>query len=402
MKNIILAIDLGSNAFHSVVASISSKNEPQILLSLSRPSRGIKKGVVVDIEEATEGISSLVSEIELMLNTSFRTVITGVNGPHLGINLSKGVSVTARPDGEISEDDIERAINASGAYVLQPNRTLLHVIPKNFILDGVTAIKNPLGMTGLRLEVESFLIDAFSPAFKNINKAFEGADLRVLTTVANPLAGARAALNRQDRELGTLCLDLGAETTGLCVFEDDNLLTTRVFPLGGNHLTNDIAVGLQILREAAEKIKIAEGVALVKKAPKNEIIELGKFVEGEEGSITKKFLAEIIEARLSEIFDLVIEELKAINRFNKLPGGVILYGGTTKIPGIKELAREKLQLPVRLACPEIDWFKENPETCLITCLGLILWQIDSLSGKQVAVKNNWWRKFFDLFKSFIP
>ena len=373
MRSHILAIDLGTSNIKALVGKEGSGN-CNVVLPCHRKSRGIKKGEIVNLEETAEELDNLVAEIEGMLkNINFKRSIVGIGGPNLKTCLSKGVAVVSRPDQEITEEDKERADKAAQAFALPPNRTLVQTVSRNYIVDGVAKVKDPVGMKGLKIETECLLIDAFSPNINYIDRLGELVKLKFDPKIVLPFAGAEIALTDQDKDLGAIALDLGAGTTSACVYEDDEILDLQVFPMGGDSITNDIAVGLKTYIDIAEKIKVNEGMATKKKVGKNENIDLSVYLEEAESieKISKKFLAEIIEARLSEIFDLIADRLKEIDRFGKLPGGVVLYGGGAKMPFIAELAREKFKLPVRLANPDIEWYRENPDLSFIPVLGLL-------------------------------
>ncbi|HUS51450.1 MAG TPA: cell division protein FtsA [Candidatus Paceibacterota bacterium] len=396
MRSHILAIDLGTSNIKALVGKEDSGN-CNVVLPGHRKSRGIKKGELVNLEETAEELDNLVAEIEGMLkNINFKRSIVGIGGPNLKTCLSKGVAVVSRPDQEITEEDKERADKAAQAFALPPNRTLVQTVSRNYIVDGVAKVKDPVGMKGLKIETECLLIDAFSPNINYIDRLGEMVNLKFDPKIVLPFAGAEIALTDQDKDLGAIALDLGAGTTSACVYEDDEILDLQVFPMGGDSITNDIAVGLKTYIDIAEKIKVNEGVATKKKVGKNENIDLSVYLEEAESSekISKKFLAEIIEARLSEIFDLVADRLKEIDRFGKLPGGVVLYGGGAKMPFIAELAREKFKLPVRLANPDIEWYRENPDLSFISVLGLLNLMLQKKNGPMVE------SKFFEKISNF--
>ncbi|MDQ5882792.1 MAG: Cell division protein FtsA [Patescibacteria group bacterium] len=402
MSSYILALDLGTARIKALVAQMTGPDTWQIVFPAIRKSQGIKQGMIDNLESVVTEVDNLLTEMEgANKNFIFKQAIIGINGPHLETRLSKGVSVISRPDGEITEDDKERALKAAQACVLPANRVLSQTTVRNYLIDGTTKVKDPLGMKGLRLEIECLLIDAFSPVVRNIDRLGETLGLN-FSKVILPYAGAELALTTQDKELGAAALDLGAATTGFCVYEDGELLDLKVFPVGGNNITNDIAVGLKTYVDIAEKIKISEGLALAKKAPKGAEIDLKPYFEdltSEEVTINKKFLAEIIEARLSEIFEMVGDHLKELDRFGKLPGGIVLYGGGAQLPFITELAKDKFKLPVRLAKPEIEWYQETNDPSFIPVLGLINFARQQLeSGKNLHFNNE---GFFKKLASFV-
>lgn len=400
MRSHILAVDLGTSNLKAIVGKKDSKNW-SVVLPAHRKSRGIKKGEIVDMEGVAEELDCLVAEMEGMIkNVHFKDAVVGIGGPNIKTRLSKGVAVVSRPDQEITVDDKERADKAAQAFALPSNRTLIQTVSKSYIVDGVAKVKDPIGMKGLKIETECLLIDAFSPNISYINRLGEIIGLKLEPKIILPFAGAEIALTNQDKDLGAVALDLGAGTTSACVYENDEILDLQVFGMGGDSITNDIAVGLKTYVDIAEKIKVNEGIAYKKKIGKNDNLDMGVYLEdtaaGEK--ISKKFLAEIIEARLSEIFDLVIERLKEIDRFGKLPGGVVLYGGGANMPGIVDLAKEKFKLPVRLANPDLEWYKENADLSLIPVLGLLN-LVFSEENTSLIAENKLFQKIRDIFNN---
>lgn len=397
MRSHILAIDLGTSNTKALVGKKDSGNW-SVVLPAHRKSRGIKKGEIVDIEGTVEELDNLIAEIEGMLkNVNFKESLVGIGGPNIKTRLSKGVAVVSRPDQEITEEDKERADKAAQAFALPSNRTLVQTVSRSYIVDGMAKVKDPVGMKGLKIETECLLIDAFSPNISYINRLSEIIGIRLDPKIILPFAGAEIVLTDQDKDLGAIALDLGAGTTSACVYENDEILDLQVFAMGADNITNDIAVGLKTYVDVAEKIKVNEGMAIKKKIGKNENIDLSVYLDETESSekISKRFLAEIIEARLSEIFDLVIKRLKEIDRFGKLPGGVVLYGGGANMPFIVELAKEKFKLPVRLANPDIEWYRENPDLSFIPVLGLLNLRFQEENG-QIMMEN----RFFKKIRSF--
>ncbi|HOK17246.1 MAG TPA: cell division protein FtsA [Candidatus Paceibacterota bacterium] len=380
MTNQYLAIDLGSHSIKALVG-VPEVGGWKVVMPVLRKSKGIKFGEIEDVEAVAEEVDNLLREIEgLMKGTRFKSIVIGINSPKIDIHLSKGTSVVSRADGIISEEDKKRAEKAAQAFALNTNRSLIQTVFRDYLIDGTSKVKNPVGLNGLRLEAEALLIDVFSPVVKNIDLLKEAIGLNNATKVILAYAGAELALSNQDKEVGALALDLGASTTSMAVYENGELLDLKVFPLGGNNITSDIAIGLKTSIDTAEEIKIKEGIASVKKVNRGENFDLNDyFNEVEEGTkISKKFLAEIIEARLVEIFDAASERLKQISKFQKLAGGVVLYGGGAKMNFVKELAKEKFKLPVRLVKPEIEWYKENPDPTFVGVLGLMDLKMKSL------------------------
>lgn len=401
MKIPFLAIDLGSANIKALVAQVDAQGL-NVILPANRKSRGIKEGVPNNLEAVAEELDSLIAEIESMLkNVAFREAVVGIGGSNLETRVSKGTAVVTRPDQEIGEDDIQRANKAAEAFALPSNRTLIQAALRSYIVDGVAKVKDPLGMKGLKIESECLLIDAFSPDIHSIDRLGEMINIKFNPKLILPYAGAEIALTAQDKDLGAVALDLGASTTSLCVYENNEILDLKVFPVGGNAITNDIAVGLKTSVDIAEKIKINEGLALKRKVTKDQEINWETYYEDDSAGdkVTRKFLAEIIEARLDEIFDLVAKRLKEINRFEKLPGGVIIYGGGAKMSLIIDLAKERLKLPVRFAKPEIEWYQETSDLSLIPVLGLLLLRAQGQREGFISLEDGVLGKAFRFFKN---
>ena len=401
MKIPFLAIDLGSANIKALVAQVDAQGL-NVILPANRKSRGIKEGVPNNLEAVAEELDSLIAEIESMLkNVAFREAVVGIGGSNLETRVSKGTAVVTRPDQEIGEDDIQRANKAAEAFALPSNRTLIQAALRSYIVDGVAKVKDPLGMKGLKIESECLLIDAFSPDIHSIDRLGEMINIKFNPKLILPYAGAEIALTAQDKDLGAVALDLGASTTSLCVYEENEILDLKVFPVGGNAITNDIAVGLKTSVDIAEKIKINEGLALKRKVTKDQEINWETYYEDDSAGdkVTRKFLAEIIEARLDEIFDLVAKRLKEINRFEKLPGGVVIYGGGAKMSLIIDLAKERLKLPVRFAKPEIEWYQETSDLSLIPVLGLLLLRAQGQREGFISLEDGVLGKAFRFFKN---
>ena len=313
-----------------------------------------------------------------------------LDGSHIISRASKGVVAVSRADQEISEDDIGRVINAAEAISLPQNKEILHVIPREFIVDGEAGIKDPLGMHGVRLELNALIVECSTPVLKNIEKCVDAAGFKLESIILSPLAAARSALTKRQKELGVLALDIGSSTSGIAVYEDGDIIHTQILPIGSAHITNDIAIGLRTNIDVAEKIKIDYGVCLPEGVSKKEMVDLAKFGHQEPGQAMKREIAEIIECRLEEIFDLVNKELKKIGKQNLLPAGVVLLGGGAKLPGIVELSKKILKLPAQIGYPqEVDGLVDQIEDpSYATAVGLIKWNADMAGQIKTRYKIN--------------
>lgn len=347
----------------------------------SAPCSGVRRGNVVDIEETVSAISAALEEAERMAGVAISSAWIGIAGTQIARATSKGVIAVARSDGEITTSDVERVVEAARAVALPPNRDILHVFPKTFLIDGQEGVRDPLGMTGIRLEVDTHVIGVQSGILRNLSKCVYRAGLEIDGVVFSPLATARALLTKKQRDIGCVLIDLGAGTVNLAAFEEDELLTANVLPIGANHITNDIAIGLRVSIETAESIKTELGTALPEKVREVESIDLEKFdAQNERERPKRKYVAEIIEARLNELFTMIRDELKSISKDGMLPAGAILTGGGAKLNDIAEFAKNTLRLPVAIGSPSMDIsgvVDKLDDPVYATSVGLLLWGLDS-------------------------
>ncbi len=372
----IAGIDIGTHAVRVVQVKLDPEGgEPAVIGAVSVPSAGLRRGVIVDLDEAVSSISTVLEKVERMTAVPVDSCLVAVGGSHIASLTSKGVIAVSKADGEVSEADVVRVIDAAQAVSIPPNREVIHVIPKAFVLDGQEGIKDPLGMTGVRLEVDTTIVHGSSPLIKNLHRVASQAGLSVEELVVSPLASAQAVLSRKQKELGVVVVDIGAGTTSVAVYEENTLLHTAILPIGGLHITNDLAIGLRTSIETAERVKVLYGHANKEAVDVHQQIDLGKIDESETEQISRLDIVDIVEARLAEIFEYVSKELKAVNRDGKLPAGVVLVGGTSNLPGIAEYAKVALRLPASLGSLQglktiIDKV-EDPSFAAVC--GLIMW-----------------------------
>lgn len=412
-EQIFVGLDVGSCTIRVVVGKQESElGNPSIIGVGEALSQGIRRGVIVDIDEAVSAISEALEKAERMTGLTIDHAVVSVGGAQISSMDSHGVVAVARADGEITENDVIRVVDASQAISIPSNREILHVIPKTFTVDGQAGIKDPVGMTGIRLEVDSQIIQASVPFIKNLTKCILQTGLEIDDLVLAPLAAAQAVLTKKQRELGVVVIDLGGGTTGMVVFEEGELVTSTILPVGSSHITNDLAIGLRSSVDTAEKVKVNYAVAEVKEVKKDVEIDLSKIDKQEEGRFSTKHIAEIVEARLEEIFSFVNKELKAINRDGQLPAGAILTGGGAKLPGIQDLAKRQLRLPVIIGLPgsAATVIDRVNDPGFATAVGLVLWGNEFLLGRSRTVnkfakkvlENDTVNKIRKWFKSFLP
>ena len=354
----ITALDIGTNKIKALVAE--SKNNKLFLHKIFRaPSSGIRKGEIVDIDETKISLKEIFEKIKEFDKSAVKNIFVNIGGANIKSHNSKGIIAVSRGDNEITQDDIDRVNKASQAIKLHSNREIIHTITKEFIIDGIEDIRDPLGMNGARLEVNNIIIDAFSPNIKNIISLIEMLGGNIGGLAYNPLVASRAVLTKIQKDLGAVLIDIGAGATSIGVYEEGKLLHAASFPVGAGHITNDLAIGLKCSVKLAELIKIFFGCATLKGISPKEKITLDDIVEKSgidfsdveknfKAVISKREVVDIIESRLTEIFEFVNNELKLINKAGRLPGGAILCGGGAKLPLILDLAKEELGLPVEI------------------------------------------------------
>jgi len=396
--NIIAGLDIGSTEIRMVVGqrvSDGEKEKLQIIGAVSVPSQGINKGVVKSIEDATSSISACIEKAERLVGVPLSSVWVSINDPHIKCEKSKGVVAVSKSDGEINEEDIERAIEAARALSVPPNYEIIHVIPIKYAVDNQIDIKDPIGMTGVRLEVETLIIQGLSSQIKNLTKAIYRTGLDIEDLVLAPLAAAEAIIGSKQKDLGVAVVNIGASTTSLAVFEEGELLHVSVIPIGSEHITSDVAIGLRCPINLAERIKLVYGSSRPDIFSKKDEIDLTDIAKQEEiddkfENISHKYLAEIIEARVEEIFEKIDQEFKKIERSGMLPAGVFFVGGGAKLNDLVDTAKNLLRLPAALGVAK------NIETLIdktnglefLTALGLVRWG-NQLSGKKRKLNINW-------------
>ena len=374
----IAGIDIGSS---KVAVCAGARGEAGVdIVGLGwGPSFGIRKGMVVDIEETVASITAALDETERMAGQPLTDAYVGVNGNHVDAVLSKGVIAVSRADGEITFQDVGRVIDAARAIPAHPNREIIHVIPKAYIVDGVEGIKDPVGMSGTRLEVEAHVISGSINAIKNLTTCVTRAGLNIRGLVYAPLATSALLLNKRQKSLGVALIDIGANSTSLTVYEEGDIIHTAFIPVGSAHITYDLAIGLKTNIDTAELVKIKYGSAVPERVDKHTIIDLNTFDKNEDQVTEGRYVAEIVEARLSEIFLMVKDELRKVDREGMLPSGAVLTGAGAKTDGIVELCKDQLKLPAQVGAPVVDFsgmVDKADDPVYATALGLLLWEAD--------------------------
>lgn len=411
-KHIIAGIDIGNANVKTVVAEISRENlRPHVLGAGISQSNGLRKGMVVDMDETIENIRQSVGQAENMSGVKIKQAYVSINGLHIKNQVSHGVVAVSRADNEISQNDIDRVIEAATAINLPPNRQKIHVIPRSFTIDGHEHVKDPLGMKGVRIEADVLIIDGLAPYIHNLAKCVNENDIEVAEFVFSPLASAKAILDRNQKEHGVLTLDFGGGVSTASLFYEGDLVHTAILPIGSRHITNDLAVALRSSMDTAEKTKIQFGSMADSKSGKKNEIDLSELMEEEGFVIPRKHVAKVIEARVNELFDMINGELKKINQIRMIPAGLVICGGGANMPGLIQVARNRLGLPVRLANHiHFDGMTDQiKDVSFAVAAGLVLWGLEKESiiprffNKNNPLKdNNLIKKGIDWLKGFMP
>ncbi len=410
-SNILVGLDVGTSTVRTIVAEQSRGSKKPIIVGVGLvSSSGLRKGIVVDLEGVVSDISSCLEQAERASGIQIDRVMVSINGEHISLQKSKSVIAVSRADSEISQEDVERAIDTAQAVSLSPNKEIIHIIPTSFTVDNEKNIKDPVGMHGTKLEVNTLIASGNYSFIKNLLKGINQSGLEINNNgfVLSPLAAARSVLGKRQKELGVVLIDIGAETTGIAVYEEGALLHAKIIPIGGSHITNDIAIGLRIAIDAAEKIKRDFGYAVSSDISKKEKINLKDYdSQTDDVYISRFYLAQIIEARLEEIFEHVNKELKYIGKDGMLPEGAVLTGGGVKIPGTVDLAKKVLRLPAKIgAINDLGGIVDKvSDPSFATATGLVLWQMDQ-SDKESSFMLppilQIFKKIKFLFKTFLP
>ncbi|MBD3310876.1 MAG: cell division protein FtsA [Candidatus Magasanikbacteria bacterium] len=411
---IISGIDIGSSAVRVVVGQYDpdekNKRNIQILAAVEVPSEGVHKGVITSIEECVSSVSNALEKTERTIGCPIEHLWVGISGTDIISQESKGVVAVAKTDGEIEDEDVDRAVEAARTVAAPLNYEVLHVIPMTFSVDGQTGIKDPVGMTGIRLEADTRIIYGLSSHIKNITKTVYRAGVDIDDLVLSILANGEVVTTPRQKELGVVVVNIGSSTTSLVVYEDGDVVHTAVIPVGSEHITNDVAIGLRSSIDVAERVKIYFGECEADKILKKEKINLKDCGSEVFEEVSKKYVAEIVGARVAEILEKVNEELTSVQKAGVLPAGVLFTGGGSKIGGLVEFSKDIMGLPASLGYPlDIKGAADKVKDLSFgTSIGLLKWgtMLHSTGMKSslplVNSSSKIVEKIQSLFKSLIP
>lgn len=382
-EQITAGIDVGTTKIAVAIARVDEDGVPTIIGMGSSPCEGLRRGVVVNLEKTVEAINAAVNDAELMAGVRIENAYVGIAGDHIKSLNSRGVIAVSRVDKTITEKDIDRVIDAAKAIRLPDEREIIHVIPQEYIVDSQDGIKNPLEISGVRLEAEVHIVTGAMTAIKNVVKCVNRAGINVSDIVLQPLASSYAVLDRDEKELGCVLLDIGGGTSDLAVFHEDAIRYTSVIGLGGKNVTSDIAIGLRTPIENAEMIKVNYGCALRSMVSSSDTVPVPGPGEREPRNVSLDIIGTIIEPRMEELFMLAKQELQNNELTGLLGAGVVLTGGASLLRGTAELAEQVFDMPIRIAYPRgfkggLTDIINNPSYA--TVLGLIVFGLEGVKG----------------------
>jgi len=388
-QRVIVGVDVGTTKVCALIGEVDEDNRLTVVGAGVVPAQGLRKGIVVDIDEAAASIRGAIDRTERMSGYRIGTALVGIAGGHIESRNSHGTATISPQQHEVSQFDVDRAIESARAAPIPHNRDVLHVIPREYIVDGEAEIKDPLGMSGYRLEVVTHIVTGATTSIHNLEKCVQRAGIEIDDMVLEPMASGEAVLSASERDLGVALVDIGGGTTDVAIYVNGSVYYTGVIPIGGNHFTNDIAVGLRAPFQVAEEIKISQGSAVSGKIKDDELIEMPTFENASGERVSRRFLCEILEARAHEMMSQVAEEIAKSGYPGVLPAGVVLTGGSSQLADLGELSRRVLDMPVRLGRPEqLSGLAEDISgPAYSTSVGLLLWGLKNQDAVHAEARR---------------
>jgi cell division protein FtsA len=395
-ENMIVALDIGTSKVVAMVGEVNNEGRLEVIGIGKHPSRGMKKGVVVNIDATIESIQRAVEEAELMAGVTIETVYAGIAGSHIRSMNSHGV--VAIKDKEVSEGDVDRVMDAARAVAIPADQRILHVLPQEYVIDEQEGIRDPVGMSGVRMEARVHLVTGAQSAAQNIVKCVERCGLEVEDIILEQVASSYAVLQDDEKELGVCLVDMGGGTSDIAIFNDGSIHHTAVIPVAGDQVTNDIAIALRTPTTHAESIKVKHAAAL-RQMVEDELIEVPGVGEREARSLSTQTLASVVEPRYEELFLMILDELRRSGYENRVGAGIVLTGGSSSMKGVVELAEEVFHMPVRIGVPrDVGGLKGEVQNPIhSTGVGLLLYGAaqraygNTHSFSHVTSENMWER-----------
>ena len=408
MEDIVFGIDIGTTKICALVGAVRNR-ELQIIGLGVQPSSGMRKGMIVDVPSATMALARAVQEAEETSGYRLSQAVVSIAGEHIGSTNNTGMvaigSGRTGPDAGVTPADIDRALETAQAIPIPHNRQIIHLIPRHYTIDDHAGVRQPLGMHGYRLEVEAHIVTAATSALQNLQHCVGGVGINAAETVLNALASAEAVLEPAEREMGVLIADIGGGTTDLALYKQGTVWHTHVIPIGGYHITNDIAIGLRAPYETAEKVKIQYGDCRPADIDPDLVFTVEPF-GGEKIQVGRQDLAQVIEARIEEIFNLILKDIQQSGYDEMLPAGIVLTGGTAQLRGITNVAERVLNVPARVAAPKnlIGLVDTLHSPAYATSVGLLRWASTDHHRYQARthVPSEWSRRVGNLIRTLLP
>ncbi len=347
-STVLVAIDIGTTKVVTLIGEASRTGGIDVIGIGHAPSDGLRKGVVIDIDRTVQAIAASVEAAERLSGMSVNSAFVGISGRHIASQNSRGMVAVSGRRSDVSREDTVRAIEAARAVSIPNTREILHVIPRGYVVDGQEGVRDPIGMSAVRLEVETHIVTASTTSVQNLSKCVHRAGVEIEELVLAPLATAEATLTDEDRELGVVLADLGGDTTDVAVFVDGSILHASTLPVGGKNVTNDLGLVLKCSPDVAESLKLKFGTALPLSVDPDEVVQVPQIGEDHPRGVTRRHIAEIVESRMQELFELVAREVDRAGATNRLQSGIVLTGGGAMLPGTAQAARDQLNMSARV------------------------------------------------------
>ncbi|GIK55708.1 MAG: cell division protein FtsA [Chloroflexi bacterium] len=403
MADIIFGLDIGTTKICAVVGEVREGQLQIIGLGIT-PSRGMRKGMVIDVGEASLALATAVEQAEQTSGYDLSQALVSMAGEHISSTNNNGIVPINRNSHGVTAVDIEKALDIAQAIPLPHNRQIVHIIPRGFKIDDQDGVRSPLGMHGFRLEVEAHIVTADRPALQNLSQCTHNVGIHSTEFVLNALASGEAVLEPNERDMGVIVADIGGGTTDIALYAQGKAWYTRVYPVGGYHITNDIAIGLRAPYDVAEQVKIQFGDCRPDKIDPEHVFTVEPF-GGEKIQVGRQDLAHVIEARVEEIFQLVLQDLKRCGYEGLLPAGIVLTGGTAQLRGIADIAERVLNVPARVAQPRnlTGMIDKLHSPAYATSVGLLRWAMsDNHLYQPRGQQREWGRRVGSLLKTLLP